>query len=389
MRNFAPPWLGLAGQAIRWYTDGSKRKQISTLFMDPGEESLPGQPSTVKSDELALKADEKLSQTLVDTPSLNDLHTQLDDASQLAHFQQKDPEAQRKVPGTFEFPEGKKRYRLEVQFLGTKYYGWQRRALKATLPTVQDALEDTISAACDCNQVEIIGSTLLEAGIHCRNMTCHVDMDAKLEMPSQRVILQRCEKWLAKRGESIGVLSFNSACPGFHARFCAQRRTYVYRILNRIAPPLMDGKEMQWHVDRALNTKKMAEAAAVLQGTFDFSGFADHGIARLLAHKGESFSVRTLENIQVVRQADEVLIWFMGQSFLRHQIRNIVSCLHMVGLGLWTTDDILFILDRSFVKGRARDRTRPPTAPPCGLTLWEVSYDQSMYPRPEEYVQEM
>ena len=372
------------------------QKKISSLFMDqplkqaPEKSSVPAKPFDISTDANAQDSllSEATSSTSIQSQPLMDLFP-IDDAFGLTAAENKQALEAERVPGTPIIPAGKRRFRFDVQYDGSKYYGWQSRAIKAALPAVQDAVEDALCTACDVENLHVVASTLTETGTHARNMTCHVDIDETVDLPSQRLLLQRCEKFFASREDSIAILSFMAAMPGFHARFCAQRRTYVYRILNRIAPPLLDGKGLQWHVDRALNTEKMAEAAEILQGTHDFSGFAEHSISRQLELKGELYTVRHLENIHVKRQADEVLVWCLGRSFLRHQIRNIVSCLHMVGIGQWTTDDVRFVLDRKFVKGRKRERIRPPAAPTHGLTLWEVEYDQSLHPRPEEYVQDL
>ena len=373
--------------STRLCSSSGKKSKISSLFMDEPMKAAPKQTPSAKPTE-TLFGESPVQDDVLMTTQHSDIFPIDDSFGLTAAKKGGAPEAAR-VPGTPIVPEGKKRFRFDVQFRGTKYYGWRSRAIKAALPAVQDTVEDAISSACNIDSVSVVASTLTETGAHARNLTCHVDIDADLQLPSQRVLLQRCHKWFEKHDDAVAMLSFMAAKPGFHARYSAQQRTYVYRILNRIAPPLMDGEGMQWHVDRALNTEKMAEAAEALVGMHDFSGFADHRIARQLEVVGESYTVRSLDSIRVTRQADEVLVWFLGQSFLRHQLRNIVSCLHMVGIGQWKVDDVRFVLDRKFEKGRARERIRPPTAPSHGLTLWEVSYDQALHPSPAEYVQDL
>ncbi|KAG5507066.1 hypothetical protein JKF63_05812 [Porcisia hertigi] len=86
-------------------------------------------------------------------------------------------------------------------------------------------------------------------------------------------------------------------------------------------------------------------------------------------------TIRTLDKIEVVRQEDEVLIWFVGQSFLRHQIRNMVSVLKAGGHGLWNDQELQHTFQRGFEVSRKKfKRERLPPAPVHGLTLWDVEY---------------
>jgi tRNA pseudouridine38-40 synthase len=86
-------------------------------------------------------------------------------------------------------------------------------------------------------------------------------------------------------------------------------------------------------------------------------------------------TVRTIDKIDVVRQEDEVLIWFVGQSFLRHQIRNMVSVLKAGGHGLWDDQELQHALQSGFEVSRKKfARERLPPAPVHGLTLWDVEY---------------
>jgi tRNA pseudouridine38-40 synthase len=86
-------------------------------------------------------------------------------------------------------------------------------------------------------------------------------------------------------------------------------------------------------------------------------------------------TVRTIDTLKVTRQEDEVLIWFVGKSFLRRQIRNMVSLLRQAGHGQWTEQD----LDQAIREGfntsiRQAKRERLPPAPAHGLHLWDVEY---------------
>lgn len=241
------------------------------------------------------------------------------------------------------------------------------------LRLAQDAFRDALCVAMDVDELRIVPGSLPETGVHCRRLACHVDVPASVEM-QPRTVLQRAHVWMAKKGDKGGILTFARCRPEFSAVHAAVRRVYVYRILNRIAPPQFD-VGTAWHVDRHLDEAAMQRAAHVFEGTHDFGAVIDAKMARTIERSGsDSFTVRTLERVTVVRQDDEVLIWFVGRSFLRHQLRNIVALLKMAGQGLLTPGDIEALMKRGFSGQMRVDRLRPPPAPAHGLTLWELQY---------------
>ena len=58
----------------------------------------------------------------------------------------------------------------------------------------------------------------------------------------------------------------------FDARFSATARHYLYRILARPAPPVLD-RDRVWWVPQPLAPEAMAEAALALVGRHDFTTF--------------------------------------------------------------------------------------------------------------------
>jgi len=363
----------------------SRRRSYSTtspggIGAPPGEgeraaPTVSVSPVTLLEPEAPLLPDELTTGSPIDQP--------LDDAYQ--YYSAMEAIAPKRVPGTVQTPTGMARYRIDVQYKGTQYYGWQRRKMKGTLPTVQEAVEDSLSVSLNTDHVEAVASALTETGAHARRLTCHVDIPTSLEIPSARLVLQRCRTWLQQRGDNVAILSFLKAGETFHAHYCATARVYVYRILNRIAPPLLE-PGLQWHFDRNLNVARMEEAALRLQGEHDFGGFADHRCSRAIKQHGSAYTIRRLDSIKVVRQGDEVLVWLVGKSFLRHQIRNIVAMLQMVGTGAWSLEDLDAIVSRGFVPGRNQNALRPPPAPVHGLSLWEVLYEDGAFVAPAEHV---
>src|SRR3546814_1890214 len=70
----------------------------------------------------------------------------------------------------------------------------------------------------------------------------------------------------------VAVLAAEAAADGFHARFSAVRRAYLYRIVNRRAPLALE-RGRAWFVPQALDAGAMHAAAQILIGRHDFTSF--------------------------------------------------------------------------------------------------------------------
>jgi tRNA pseudouridine(38-40) synthase len=307
-------------------------------------------------------------------------------------------------------PAGVRRYRVELQFKGDRFLGWnraaemrrRRQALAASqgetgsnvtwaghsldgVRSVKDAVDEALAVALDVAKVDVVASTPLETGVHAQRLTCHVDVAADVEM-QPRTIMQRAQVWLREKHDPLAIVSMERAPQGFHARHSVRRRVYLYRILNRIAPPVFDAGQ-HWHIDRHLDVDAMASAAiAELVGERDFGSAADRRIARMVRRDGESATMRTLDDLRVVRQEDEVHLWFVGNSFLRHSLRYMVSALRLVGQGHWGEEDLRLFMSKGFDQRRAAERLRPELAPAQGLTLWNIEYPETFVSEAPRFV---
>ena len=131
--------------------------------------------------------------------------------------------------------------------------------------------------------------------------------------------------------------------------------------MNRPAPLALDlGRA--WFVPVPLDAAAMHEAAQSLVGKHDFSSF------RASQCQAKS-PIKSLKEISVVREREEVRIRVAAISFLHHQVRNIVGTLKLVGEGKWTPANFQAALE-------ARDRSAAgPTAPAYGLYFVGVTYE--------------
>lgn len=244
------------------------------------------------------------------------------------------------------------RFRLIVEYDGRPFMGWQRQGHG---PSVQQAIEEAVQAITgDPATLHAAGRT--DAGVHALAMTAHVDIERPI------TAFRLSEGLNARlRPQPVAILSAEEADSGWHARFSCIGRRYVYRIVNRRAPLALDiGRA--WQVMTPLDADAMHEAARLLVGRHDFTTFRS-------AHCQSESPVKTLDDLQVRREGDQIEIHASARSFLHHQVRSIVGCLQLVGRGKWGAEDLKAALD-------ARNRAALGfNAPPDGLYFVKAIYE--------------
>jgi tRNA pseudouridine38-40 synthase len=243
------------------------------------------------------------------------------------------------------------RYRLTIEYDGAPFRGFQAQA---DLPSVQASVERAVKAFCgQALRLQAAGRT--DAGVHASGQVVHIDLDRAWDAS---VIRDALNAHLVP--EPICVLDAAEAEPGFHARFSAKARRYLYRILDRRSPPALDRGRV-WHVKNPLDVEAMHRAGQVLVGHHDFTTFRD------IDCQAKS-PLKTLDRLEAARVGEEVQLIFSARSFLHRQVRSMTGSLAQVGLGRWTTDDLKAALE-------ACDRAAcGPVAPSEGLCLTEVVY---------------
>ncbi|MGR4862489.1 tRNA pseudouridine(38-40) synthase TruA [Caulobacter sp. LARHSG274] len=244
------------------------------------------------------------------------------------------------------------RYRLTIEYDGRPYYGFQAQA---ALPSVQGAIEAAVKAFSG-QAVRIHAAGRTDTGVHATGQVVHVDLER--DWPA-RTVMNALNAHLTR--EAVSVLDAAVAPEDWHARFSARERRYLYRILNRPAPPALEAGKV-WHMKKAVDAEAMHAAAQALVGLHDFTTFRD-------MHCQSKSPLKTLDVARVSRAGDEVHLVFEARSFLHRQVRSMTGTLLEVGVGRWAPGDVRAALE-------AKDRTAcGPVAPADGLYLTGVGYE--------------
>jgi tRNA pseudouridine38-40 synthase len=243
------------------------------------------------------------------------------------------------------------RFALTIEFDGGPYIGWQRQT---NGPSIQQSIEAAVGRVTgETPQVQGAGRT--DAGVHALAMRAHVDVEKPFDPFRLGAAINA-----HLRPAPIAITDCGIVPDDWHARFSCIGRSYEYRIANRRAPLALE-QGRAWRLAHPLDTDSMHDAAQLLVGLHDFTTFRS-------AHCQSASPLKTLDTLDVRREGAHVIISAVARSFLHHQVRSMVGCLALVGLGRWSSADLKAALD---AKNRA---ALGQNAPPEGLYFVSAVY---------------
>lgn len=240
--------------------------------------------------------------------------------------------------------------RLDLQYDGTNYHGWQ---IQTNGITIQSALMRAIATVTN-ERANIIGCGRTDAKVHAINYVCN--FESETTVPPDRLP----HALNSHLPEDIIIKKASLVPDDFRANQSAKKKTYIYRILNT---EFNDAflRNYSWHFKHSLDLEKMQSGAAAFLGEHDFVGFASAGFS-------VKTTVRTIYSLDVCKSGDVFEIEICGNGFLYNMVRIIAGTLAYMGNGKIDYRDAAAII-------ASRDRTRAGiTAPPQGLFLKEVFY---------------
>jgi len=242
------------------------------------------------------------------------------------------------------------RYRLTLEYAGTRYSGWQ---IQKNARTVQGELHRAIAEGLKVGRFETYGSGRTDAGVHALAQIAHLDLASML--PSGTIV-DRLNHALP---HDINVIAAERVPARFHARHSATARSYLYQVARRRTA---FGKPFVWWVREPLDLDRMRAAAAPLTGFADFRAFTDDD--------PEEKSTQVLvETLRIEEHGALVLIRVVGSHFLWKMVRRVVGVLVEIGRGALPPERAATLLSGD------SDLPARLTAPASGLFLERVYYE--------------
>lgn len=255
-----------------------------------------------------------------------------------------------------------RKIRLEIEYDGTDYLGFQRQKKGKT---IQSELENAFQELCQ-EPLIIFGAGRTDSGVHALGQVCHFKTSSEL---SEERLFKGGNKLLPK---DISILSLSEAPEDFHARHSAIKRVYAYFILNSRSPSAIFRNYLAW-APYALDDELMREACGYLRGSHNFAGFAgaksSQSRTTVTVKKAELFRGTGALQLPFSNLGSECLTFYIeAQSFLYNMVRIIAGTLLEIGEKKRPASDIKKLLEHP-------DRKKAgPTAPSKGLFLIRVEY---------------
>lgn len=241
------------------------------------------------------------------------------------------------------------RYKLTVSYDGYNYMGFQ---IQNELDTIELELMKAFIKLLNVD-VKIYPSGRTDRYVHANGQVCHVDLN--IDIPEYG-LMKGLNAYLPN---DIYIKEVEKVNEDFHARFSAIKKEYRYYINIKEYNPLTI-RYLPYIPN--LNIEAMKEAVELLVGTHDFKGFASASIDE------RKPTIKTIYSIDVVNHGDKLEFIFIGNGFLKYQIRRMMGIIVEIGKGRFTKEKITEILES---KNPADSKY---ILDGCGLYLQKVYY---------------
>lgn len=243
--------------------------------------------------------------------------------------------------------------KLEIEYDGTNYCGWQVQVRNKRKISIQETLEKTLQKILQ-EKIRLIVSGRTDAGVHALGQVANFKTNSSI--PAWK--LQKALN--SSLPDDIVIAKAEEAGLDFHSRFDVKSKVYRYTILNRAYPAALLKNSVHFY-PYTLNIKLMQDESRFLLGRHNFKSFQ-------ASAKIERNPVKTIKKIKIARDKDLVYIDIEGDGFLHKMVRNIVGTLIEIGRGRFSGGSLKKIL---YLKNR---KLAGPTVPAQGLCLLKVRY---------------
>src|ERR1051325_9406894 len=191
------------------------------------------------------------------------------------------------------------RFRLTIEYAGTRYSGWQ---IQKNAKTVQGEIDRAVREITKRNDFELYGSGRTDAGVHALAQVAHLDVVTTLPPETLR---RRLNDELPA---DINILDATGVPHRFPAGQNAVGRRYLYQIARRRTA---FAKAFVWWIKEPLDAGRMREASNAFVGFKDFEAFAETD-----AETADRSTHVLVDRLEIVESGDLVLVGIEGSHFL-------------------------------------------------------------------------
>lgn len=241
---------------------------------------------------------------------------------------------------------------LWLSYDGTNYHGWQ---IQKNAETVQGILTKAIRETVG-HEVYLSGCGRTDAGVHAKIYAANFKGENPVPMNKMPMALN------AKLPDDISIKKAQAVTDDFDARFSCVEKEYTYVVHNaEVRDPFL--RTRAWFYPYELDIEAMKKAAKHFIGEKDFAAVRSQGTP-------VKSTVRTMYECEVETRGDLIMFRMRANGFLYNMARAITGTIMYVGRGKLSEKDIPDILKNGYREEAG------PTAPPNGLYMTGVSYDE-------------
>ena len=250
-------------------------------------------------------------------------------------------------------------FKLEIEYDGTRYYGWQVQNGKAARgtyrksQTIQQVLEEVLKQILQ-EEIKLTVAGRTDSGVHALAQVANFKSLTRMSFEKLRWAIN------CLLPEDIKVIRIKNVGLDFNSRFSAKSKLYRYTILNRKYSSALLAKRV-YFCHYPLDIALMRREARELLGRHNFTTFA-------ATETRVRNPVRTIQRIKITRDKEFLYFDIAADSFLYNMVRSIAGTLLEIGRGRFPAGTM-----KNILKNRSR-LLAGPTLPAKGLCLMKVNY---------------
>ncbi len=241
------------------------------------------------------------------------------------------------------------RYKINIKYGGSKFFGWQSQSDK---PTIQGAIEEALKPLNTNNRVAVTGAGRTDTGVHALGQVAHFDISTKLTDADLLKALN------ARLPQSIRVSDLKITADDFHARFSAKRRHYNYQCYT--GENLLFNNQA-W-LTEPMDLAVLNQYAKLLLGKHDFLSFSK-------LNKNLDNTICEIYQSEWIENQEMITFKICGNRFLHHMVRYLVGTMIASVIGKISIEQFLNLLDKP------QKDAKVFMAPPQGLILMGIDYE--------------
>lgn len=237
----------------------------------------------------------------------------------------------------------------KVAYKGTNYQGWQKQV---NAPTIQEEIEKVLSKILNAEAV-IYGAGRTDTGVHAKNQTFHFVTEKDVDVDKLRYSVN------CLLPKDIHVNSMEVVADDFHARYSATGKHYTYTIVT--------GENNPFDNEFVLTYLKDFDTKAFIKAFEPFNG--EHNFQDFTSKEEDEDGFRRQVSISTEVEGNKIVVHFVGNGFMRYQIR------FMVGAAIAVAEKRI---DMAYIEEHLKETKEREIiaykAPGEGLVLEEVLY---------------